>query len=933
MATRSRRRLLITLLLGVAIVLVIWRFRGNADEAATTSTTPATGSAAVAKTAPGAVDPATGVPLWLGQRGVGARKIAGVVLLDGVPVPGAVVRLASERTMAGMVAEPKVLADGAGRFDFGPLLATEYLVLAEAPKLTAAIRLIDLRDPTVKPDDLHLLLQPCDASIHGTIRDTSDGVIAGAQVSLASDEQVTRGGSETGEDGTYELCVPVGPAVVVLTADGYAQVSHQVTAFGRVRRDFSLVPEAAVNGRVVRESDQTPVAGAVIELVPTFETARSFFPLKAWSDADGNFSFEGAAPGRHTLVAAADGYATSRPVDVLSEIGRPSEAIVVPLAPTVRVLGKVMDRAAKTPVAGTEVRLVRRNVRERERELSAVSQSDGNFVIENVLPSDYDVFGGAEPPPTVSVTTVDVANVVLEVDAVSSISGRVTHGGKPIAGAELHADQTAFATSEHDGRYRLQVAPGSYRIYAESKRLGVFTRGPSVTVAKGESKPNITIEMDLSGSIAGTVVDQNDTPIAGASLRFSLLRGEDFGRATTADDGTFSARGLSGGGDYVYEVRQGGESSLALPPATGKRHPPITVRDGQTHVMGVRIKIRRERLSITGRVVDASGTPIGDVSVTATPAERYMQAPTSITTEAGTFAFRDLPAGAYDLRARAPRGEARVSRIAAGQTDVVLTLSGAGGIDGTLANFTDKPDVLVERADDGGSGRYHATITGDTFRVRDLPAGRYEVSVISKTGYDAATVTVTPDATAKVALRPRGQGTITGVVVNKTTREPLPDLRCMLYARTDRWSNERRLPAVTDAKGAFRIERVIAGDTYVACDGKDSFASGEVSVVAGQTARLDLEAFVSRSDAPVLDLGLGIEVQLGEVMVKSLVPGGIAQRGGLAVGDVIIEVNDRTVGEYTLMMLESNMTGTSLKFDIERADKPMTITLALPAKP
>jgi hypothetical protein len=51
---------------------------------------------------------------WFGQRGIGDRKNAGVVLLDGVGVAGATVRLAGPLTMAGLAPELKVVTDAAG---------------------------------------------------------------------------------------------------------------------------------------------------------------------------------------------------------------------------------------------------------------------------------------------------------------------------------------------------------------------------------------------------------------------------------------------------------------------------------------------------------------------------------------------------------------------------------------------------------------------------------------------------------------------------------------------------------------------------------------------------------------------------------------------------------------------------------------------------
>src|SRR5262249_54089030 len=143
----------------------------------------------------------------------------------------------------------------------------------------------------------------------------------------------------------------------------------------------------------------------------------------------------------------------------------------------------------------------------------------------------------------------------IEADAGATVSGRITYRGKPVEGADVHTT-TSRATSDPDGKYTLsRVEAGEVQIYAQSNRLGAFTPGPSIVIADGEHK-TVDITLDLSASIAGIVVDQNDQPVAGVTLSFSLLHGRDFATATTADDGSFIARAMSGGGDYIYAVRR-----------------------------------------------------------------------------------------------------------------------------------------------------------------------------------------------------------------------------------------------------------------------------------------------------------------------------------------------------------------------------------------
>src|SRR6185503_16051483 len=139
---------------------------------------------------------------------------------------------------------------------------------------------------------------------------------------------------------------------------------------------------------------------------------------------------------------------------------------------------------------------------------------------------------------TIVVDRSDVAGVVVEVDRGASITGHVLRAGKPVDGADVTTDG-ARAKSGADGRFVLSgLEPGEHAIYAESQREGAFTRGPTISVAKDEQRGGVDVALDLSGSIAGRVLDQDCAPVGAAMLQFSLLHTSDFGLATTADDGT-----------------------------------------------------------------------------------------------------------------------------------------------------------------------------------------------------------------------------------------------------------------------------------------------------------------------------------------------------------------------------------------------------------
>lgn len=943
--TRRNALVAIAALAAIVVGVLIWRVRDremtSSDEQAAPARVAARGNTK---------DPVTGAPSWHGQPGVAGRRIAGVVVTeDGAPVRGAAVRLASKATMAGASAERSAISDDAGRFDFGPQPATEYVVVAESAKLTGALERVDLRNASASPppDQLNLLLHPCTASIHGTIRDIGGGVIPGARVSRSSDGALTtKAGAVADDKGEYELCVPAGGAGVMLSADGYATIADHVRVFGRTRRDFELVPGTTVVGRVIRATDRAAVTGALIELQP--DDRRAGTPLYGSSDENGRFQIEGVASGRHQLAAVADQLATLRPIEVIAELGKDGEEVVCELVPTLTIAGKVVERESGKAVVGATVYMAARANTDGRRPPQGMTQADGSFVIDRVFPDEYQPVvtvdgpadGEDERPPTIKVVDTDVTGVVLETAARATISGRVLHGGKPVDGAMIRAASGyRSAVTNHAGQYTLRGLPaGEHRMYAESHRIGAFANGPSVTVTRGEQKSGVDINLDLSGSIAGVVVDQHDQPVGGVYLSFSLLRGKDFGSATTSDDGSFTTRSLSGGGDYVFEVRQRDSSPLTYPPVTGKRFPPITVADGQSHVTGVRIKIRVERLAISGRVTDAKGKPVADVTVRAVPNGGWgYRGPTAVSDEAGAFTLRDLPAGTYDVQGTAARGDAREDKITAGRTDVALKLLEFGRIEGALEGFTEPAPVYALRVN---GGRYRGVLTGTRFELRNLPPGDYQVIARSPKDDATAEVSVAAGETKQLTLRVREVGVIQGTAVDAKSRAPLKNIMCTTSLRQAggfETAGHRASTPFTDASGAFRIDRAPVGTNEVECIRDGLSGSAKVNVLAGQVARVEL-ALTPSAPAPARGhAGLTLETQLGEIMVESVEAGGPAARAGIVVGDVLLTVDDIRLPswgeEHAMELIEYRAIDTPAKLTLERADKPVTVLLTLVPAP
>ncbi len=853
--------------------------------------------------------------------GLAARRIAGVVTLEGAPVANATV------TLRGTLEHlPALVTDAAGHFDFGPQVPSSYVVAAEAPRLTAALRSIDLRDPRVQSDRLELALQPCDASIYGTIYDNAGGTVANAQLFRRTQDIGTRSGAGALSDasGAYEMCVLPGREWIEVSADGYARVVESVTAYSRIKRDFTLNPGAAIAGHVIRASDHQPVEGAIVELDED---------EAVMTRADGRFEIEGLTAGRHVVTAKAEGLVLVQPVHPVAAVGVPGDDVICELDPAFSISGTIVDRATRTPQPGLVVYAMSRG-RLESQSYSARARGDGTFTIEGLPPGDYEATVESHPstnvPPLGTLhVNPSVQGVVLEIAAVGSIAGRITRGGKPVADAVVTANGRN-ATTDASGHYEIgDLQPETYSVSAQATRIGAFTKPRSVKVDNGEHKTAVDFELDLSASIAGVVVDQNDAPVAGVVVQFSLLHDSDFGIATTGDDGTFTATAMSGGGEYVYQVQRGSDASTPFRSADGKRFPLVALKDGTTHLTGLRIKIRVDRLSIAGRVLDGNGQPVPDVTVSAGTTDWQRSSQQSVTDQSGAFAIRDLRSGPYRLTTSA-LGDSSVTTVEAGKTDIVIRLAASGSIEGTLEQFPDRPEVAVVSMSARPYDRIYGEVSGTTFRIRSLPPGEYSLSAMSGAAYASALVTVAPGRTAKAVLRAKGFGAIAGTFAD-ASHKGLAGYCNSTGAALDAPAN-----ASADAKGEFRIEHVPAGDAIVFCRSDDAYAGMPVAVVANEVTRVDLVARAA-SQKTYGSAGIYFEYVFDEAIVARVNPGGAGERAGLQVDDSVISVDGGSIAELGSWTVRRAMwgkpVGTVVNLVVERGGKQLPISVTLDAEP
>ncbi|MEU0470281.1 carboxypeptidase-like regulatory domain-containing protein [Amycolatopsis sp. NPDC006131] len=214
---------------------------------------------------------------------------------------------------------------------------------------------------------------------------------------------------------------------------------------------------------------------------------------RARTAADGSFRLGGLAPGNYVLIVARAGFQPQATVVAVEAGAAPLD---VTLEPATSVRGVVRDRHSGRPIATAAVTAVGAGG---EVIASTVSDPDGGYRITGVDAGEITLVAaapGADPVATVVPLGGGREHEVdLELDTHSTLTGRVTAGGRPVAGLALELRDAsgravAAAVTGADGTYRFErVSAGQYTLTSAAGR-------PVVTTIPADA---VTAELVLEG--------------------------------------------------------------------------------------------------------------------------------------------------------------------------------------------------------------------------------------------------------------------------------------------------------------------------------------------------------------------------------------------------------------------------------------------------
>jgi protocatechuate 3,4-dioxygenase beta subunit len=920
----------------------------------------------------------------------------------GTPTPSAQVcaRAWSEELSSNETRVPFcTLSNGNGEYEITNLLPARYSVSAAAPHFKPAHYRdggrdwFEISDGELK-SGVDFVLDAGGVQVHGRVKDISGGVVAGAIVSASAGQWWSRNESsvaKTDDKGEFELWVAPGSVNVTAHAQGYATGSKTGTAPGQFL-EILVTPESVLTGRVVEAGTDKPVAGARVSAVNEGEWSPWGGQSEGttFSDAQGRYRIERLQPSRYKPVAEAEGRFGKARESVRLGLGETSKDVVIEVHPALTVSGRVVldDGKQPCPEGGISLRDEKRNsnhwaTADRDGFVQVKALLPGTWTVHawcrDFMPEDhYDAIVLADRPQSGLIWRVHkglhVAGVVVDTGGATVPEARIALMTK--GGAARGQRTNGWKQSERDGTFRVDgLLAGEYELRADADNLPEPNEPVPVKLEAGKSVDGLRVVLDRGGAIDGTVVDDANEPVSGATIRLEgakwMWRENTFSR----DDGTFEVKGVPPGEWRVVASREMWGSELRAPGTNdddvqGRR---TVVHAGQTS--HVRLVVEGQSGRISGRVVGEDGKPVTDafvdgqresdsVSAAAGGAMREMrwgwQRQPALTDVDGKFTLEKLSPGSYTVRAyRKGGGEATAEHVKAGTT-VTLTIPTPGSLSGVaVAANGAMPDTFTVAVTDRKSGFNRSESfykTSGSWAIRDLPAGQFHVTADAPEGTAALDVPLAQgQAQDNVRLLLAPKSTVRGQIVSLDGGKPVPAMHVQIQPVKGGASNffvfnqgDEQRKNVTDETGRFEVENAPTGRVYVTAFPLDwmsseyGFVRALANVVPGQPNDVGQIKMAKRRIGPQDrggDFGFQLKEQPPDIepdqtqLVVSLIrPDGAAASSGLKVGDVIVSIDGIDVtgpNYYLYWSLGEVKEGTKVSFGLARGEK-IAITAGKP---
>ncbi|HEX7155118.1 MAG TPA: carboxypeptidase-like regulatory domain-containing protein [Thermoanaerobaculia bacterium] len=431
----------------------------------------------------------------------------------------------------------------------------------------------------------------------------------------------------TDASGEYVLeTLEPGEKTFQIAAQGYLTATKTIELKGKDQRlDVQLSSGQRVSGVVVTDSG-APVADAAVR-ASSAAAGGMFSGQSARTDANGNFTIEGLAPGRYVFNASKSGYAEGTVRDFDIAAGTP---VRITLSSGGVIYGHVSGIAENEHAATTV------EARGANGSASAALDPSGNYRIEGAPTGSVRVSATvmrgfqqrrSSAPKSVQLEPGGSVQLDLEFSGQTSVSGRVTRNNRPMSNAAVAfyprggaAQTSANTTTDENGVYTISgLEDGQYNVSV----IDMQRMAPYQTTFEVRGSGTFDIDMKTS-SLRGRVIDATtNEPLADARVQIRAADPQEamFPRVITTDPaGTFLMESVSPGryvvtadkerfGAKAVDVTVGDSApqdlEFQLERAEGVRLTVVDARDGRM------LAAQMQVTDMQGRVMDNTGFRFG----------------------------------------------------------------------------------------------------------------------------------------------------------------------------------------------------------------------------------------------------------------------------------------------------------------------------------
>jgi uncharacterized protein YfaP (DUF2135 family) len=640
------------------------------------------------------------------------------------------------------------------------------------------------------------------AVLAGKVVDAADGSpVAGAEIALVGSDRTLK----ADEDGTFRLDrLPAGDAEIRVTADLYDSKKTKVTVARWAENKVEVVLTAAVlpRGQVVDALHGQPLADVRIVAEgaggkPVRSGANGRFVVPTVEGAAAQLRFEAAGYRRQTVAWS-----------------RGDKPLLVKMPGSAALVGRILRKGAQIPIANAKIAVAKTGA-------AATTDEQGRFRLADLpgtaLPIEASAAGFAGWAEEVALDPHQETPLDISLQGVAVAAGRAMNVAtkKPVAGATVSLVGFDRAVKTDDkGVFRLeQLSPGNekVRVLAEGFDAKVFP-----LEVKAEEETWVDLALVSATAPGGLVVDAiNGQPIANAKVSIGV---PGVAPLLTGADGRFDFLAVEEAA-VKFDVEADGYRKQTVDWARGQE--PLVVKlSGGTLIL---VQVRNK----------ANQTPVAGAKVVLNDSDNPAE-----TDEQGRCRLEGMRSGKHAIAVSAP-GFARAEQsvdLAVGQEKTLdVDLTGGAGLSGRVIDAASTQPVAGATVAVQGTSLSATTDAAGKFTIVGVRGGAAQKLNVSQSGYAASEVAVPEVQADKDTPLPdivlTGDATLSGIVTDENTQQPLRDVPIVLTA------GDSKFDVKTDAKGVYARSGIRSGQPLgieVKADKYGSFRETK-SLSAGNT--------------------------------------------------------------------------------------------------